>query len=37
MYLVMATVLLLAVAAVVMYQLILWLETFLKNRLGVIT
>ena len=34
--LVMATVLLLAVAAVVMYQLILWLETFLKNRLGVI-
>lgn len=34
--LVMATVLLLAVAAVVMYQLILWLEKFLKNRLGVI-
>ena len=35
--LVMATVFLLALAAVVMYQLILWLETLLKNRLGVIT
>ena len=34
--LVMSTVLLLAVAAVVMYQLILWLEKLLKNRLGVI-
>jgi NitT/TauT family transport system permease protein len=35
--LVMATVLLLAVAAVVMYQLILWLENLLKHHLGVIT
>ena len=34
--LVMATVLLLAVAAVVMYQLILWLERCLKQSLGVI-
>ncbi|NCB64282.1 MAG: ABC transporter permease [Clostridia bacterium] len=34
--LVMATVLLLAVAAVVMYQCILWLEKFIKLRLGVI-
>lgn len=33
--LVMATVLVLAVAAVVMYQLVLWLEKFFKNRLGV--
>ena len=32
--LVMATVLVLAVAAVVMYQLVLWLEKFFKNRLG---
>lgn len=34
--LVMATVLLLAVAAVVMYRFILWLEKLLKNYLGVI-
>ncbi|MCI2057543.1 MAG: ABC transporter permease [Oscillibacter sp.] len=34
--LVMATVLLLAIAAVVMYQGILWLEKILKKRLGVI-
>lgn len=34
--LVMATVLLLAIAAVVMYQLILWLERWLKSSLGVI-
>ena len=34
--LVMATVLLLAVAAVVMYQCVLWLETFIKKHLGVI-
>ena len=33
--LVMATVLVLAVAAVVMYQLVLWLEKIFKNRLGV--
>lgn len=33
--LVMATVLLLAVAAVVMYQLVLWLEKCFKKRLGV--
>lgn len=33
--LVMATVLVLAVAAVVMYQLVLWLEKFFKKRLGV--
>lgn len=35
--LVMASVLLLAVAAVVMYQCVLWLEKFIKLRLGVIT
>ena len=34
--LVMATVLLLAIAAVVMYQFVLWLETFMKKRIGVI-
>lgn len=33
--LVMASVLLLAVAAVVMYQLVLWLEKWFKKRLGV--
>ena len=33
--LVMASVLLLAAAAVVMYQLVLWLEKIFKNRLGV--
>lgn len=34
--LVMASVLVLAAAAVVMYQIVLWLEKFLKKRLGVI-
>ena len=34
--LVMTTVLLLAMAAVVMYQGVLWLEKILKNRLGVV-
>lgn len=34
--LIMATVLLLAIAAVVMYQFVLWLETFMKKRIGVI-
>lgn len=34
--LVMATVLLLAIAAVVMYQFVLWLENFMKKRIGVI-
>lgn len=34
--LVMASVLILAAAAVVMYQIVLWLEKFLKKRLGVI-
>ncbi len=34
--LVMTTVLLLAIAAVVMYQLVLWLEKILKKRLGVV-
>ena len=33
--LVMATVFVLAAAAVVMYQLVLWLEKGFKNRLGV--
>lgn len=35
--LVMASVLLLAVAAVLMYQIIIWLEKFYKKRLGVIS
>jgi NitT/TauT family transport system permease protein len=34
--LVMASVLVLAAAAVVMYQIVLWLEKFLKKYLGVI-
>ena len=34
--LVMATVLLLAAAAVLMYQCVVWLEKILKNRLGVV-
>ena len=34
--LVMATILLLAIAAVIMYQCVIWLEKILKNRLGVV-
>jgi NitT/TauT family transport system permease protein len=34
--LVMTTVLLLAIAAVAMYQCVLWLEKILKKRLGVV-